>query len=211
MRSREAGLPTNDSNVILVTGPEGAGKSTHARLLAEHQGLPLISFGGLVRERIKNDQTKIGDACREAARENGYVVFNVMKQILIDRLQKEDVQGGFVVEGALRTEPEVRKLPEILEENGFDKKNITVISLRIPIWESVRRLTDEQSRRERGSRADDTEEGVLGRLKTYYSGLGIRTSIARRNEWKVEQVRTFGRKISEVQEDIRGRIATEDS
>ena len=99
---------------------------------------------------------------------------------------------------------EVRELPQILTASGFNNENVTVVSLRIPVWESVIRLTDEQARRERGNRADDSEDGIFGRLASYYKGLGLRTSQARRNNWRVEQVKTFGkdRNIATVQKKL---------
>ena len=78
-----------DSKVFLFTGPEGSGKSTHARKFATSQGLTLVSFGDLVRNKIKHDQTAIGDACREAQSRGGYVVFDAMRQIITERLQDE--------------------------------------------------------------------------------------------------------------------------
>ena len=44
---------------LLIMGPQGVGKGTQAKLLAEHYGIPTISTGDIFRANIKN-KTELG-------------------------------------------------------------------------------------------------------------------------------------------------------
>ena len=63
---------------IVFYGPEGSGKGTQAKLLAEKLELPILTSGDLVRDAATNDRGIIGDACRQSLSEGKYVADSEM-------------------------------------------------------------------------------------------------------------------------------------
>ena len=87
---------------LLMLGPPGAGKGTQSERFARTRGIPKISTGDILREAVTTG-TDIG--CRaKATMDRGELVDDdVMIGILRDRIEREDAQGGFVLDGFPRT------------------------------------------------------------------------------------------------------------
>src|SRR3989344_3478184 len=103
-------------NRILVTGPQGSGKTTQAKLLAEFLEVPFIGTGDLVRKRAEVPD-EIGRNIKQAL-ENGQLADNKIVSDLI----KEKVEEEFVMDGYPRDEEQL---------NIFDPKYSKVFYLDI--------------------------------------------------------------------------------
>jgi len=79
---------------IVFFGPEGSGKGTQAKLLAEATHLPILTSGDLVRDAATNDKGIIGEVCRESLAEGKYVADSEMFVLWKWRLKEEDAKGG---------------------------------------------------------------------------------------------------------------------
>lgn len=167
--------PHSKKQIVVLVGPEGAGKSVQAKLLAEKLGVPKITTGDIVRERAKNDKSEVGDACRSALSGHGYVNPDILVRMIEDRIRQEDTENGFILDGGMRTIEETEQFSSSLKRAGRDNLDIALVYLRLPGWKSFERLTGDSGR----NRSDDTISGVTGRLSNFYNGLGIRMSIAR--------------------------------
>lgn len=128
---------------ILLIGPQGSGKSTQAKLLAEYLNVPLISTGEIFRNMVE---------VRQILSEGRLVDDQTTYKIVKDRLSQPDCKMGFVLDGYPRN---------IEQQRLFDPQFDKAIYLNVPEQEVIRRLS------ERG-RSDDTKQSIKRRLDLYY-------------------------------------------
>lgn len=95
----------NGPLVILLIGPPGSGKGTHAVPLSAHLGIPHISTGDLFRENIRG-QTNIGIQAKKFIDQGKLVPDEVVLAMLFERTAKEDCRRGYILDGCPRTLPQ---------------------------------------------------------------------------------------------------------
>lgn len=165
--------------IIIFIGPEGSGKTSIGKQIAEMSGKPYISTGDIIRDLAANDPGEMGEACRKMFSENAYLAPQMLLEIVNNRLSAEDTKNGFVMDGGLRTTEETRDFPDTLRIVGREMP-VTVVQLKIPGWMSFQRLMEKRKRN------DDTVDGITKRLSKYYLELGQRASLIRNhNGWKL--------------------------
>lgn len=136
---------------ILFIGPQGSGKSTQARLLSEHLKIPVISTGEIFR-RLSQKEVGIGRMIKRILEEGKLVGDDTTSSIVKERLQEDDCQNGFIMDGYPRNIEQVNKF-----DPNFDK----VFYLKVAEEEVLERLL------KRG-RVDDTKDSIKTRLDLYY-------------------------------------------
>lgn len=186
---------------IIFYGPEGSGKTTQAKTLAQQLNVPALVSGDLVRRMAEIDKGIMGDICREALSLGHYVADSEMFVLWKARLKDADTQNGWVIDGFPRNLTQAEFLADKLDKYG--KMVDLVFYLNVPEEVSVERLLKRGRKNPDGSNAD-TEERVRERLKrykaeeadvlSYYSQMG--TLI------EVDGVRT----IEEISADIWGKV-----
>ena len=146
---------------LLIVGPPGAGKGTQSARLTELFGIPAIATGDIFRANIK-EQTPLGQQVQAIVAAGNYVPDSLTNELVRDRLQQEDAQGGFLLDGYPRTLEQVAFLDEFLaaEGTGLD----AVIQLTAELDELVARL---RKRALEQGRADDTEEAIRHRQDVF--------------------------------------------
>jgi len=123
---------------IILLGAPGAGKGTQAALLMERFDIPQISTGDMLRAAVQ-DQSPMGIKAKEYMDAGGLVPDDVVVGIVRERLQLDDCQNGFILDGFPRTQPQADALEQVLVELG--KKLDTVVSLQVDTDALVERLT----------------------------------------------------------------------
>ena len=83
---------------IIIYGPEGSGKTTQGKLLAEKLNLPHLISGDLVRKYAKEDKGIMGEICKSAIRKGHYVADSEMFVLWKVRLKEKDVAKGFIID-----------------------------------------------------------------------------------------------------------------
>ena len=124
-------LPLN----LVMLGPPGAGKGTQAERISRTRQLPKISTGDILREAV-HERTALGCAAREAMEAGRLVSDDVMIGIVQERLDREDAQGGFVLDGFPRTIVQAGALDRLMEARG----PLVVLDIVVPEEVLVRRL-----------------------------------------------------------------------
>ncbi len=170
----------------MLIGAPGAGKGTQARLLEERRSIPQISTGDMFRE-MKNADTPLAKEVQATMAEGKLISDDLTYKIVKDRTSREN--GAYILDGYPRTAVQAEQLEVLAEEQG---KTIQAIELDVPKEELLKRLTGRRScpvcgeiyniyskppkidnvcdfhpEAKLNHRADDNEESVSTRLKTY--------------------------------------------
>ncbi len=142
---------------MVLLGPPGAGKGTQAEKLSEKLGIPQVSTGDLFRHNISNG-TKLGLEAKKYLDAGDLVPATLTNALVDDRLNDEDVAGGFILDGFPRSVEQAEALRDMLAARNL--KLDGVLEFRVSEDELLDRL------KSRG-RADDTEDVILNRMKVY--------------------------------------------
>ena len=100
-------------NLILIAPPE-AGKGTLASMLTSKYGLVSISAGELLRG--VDPTTELWKQIREIQSRRELVSDAITNQLMKERLTKDDVKNGFILDGYPRHMPQVEAVEKISEE-----------------------------------------------------------------------------------------------
>ncbi|MFH1621385.1 MAG: nucleoside monophosphate kinase [Patescibacteria group bacterium] len=117
----------------VLFGPQGSGKGTQGKLLAERFDLPLICLGEFIREEIA-ESTHLGKLIRSYV-ESGLLAPDDMVNAVITRgLKKIDSSRGFILDGYPRNVEQATYLDRITKIN-------LAVSIKISDTEAIKRLT----------------------------------------------------------------------
>ena len=132
---------------LILLGPPGAGKGTQAKMLTEEFTIPQISTGDILRAAVK-DGTAMGLKAKEYINAGGLVPDEVVVGIVRDRLQENDCNNGFILDGFPRTVAQADALQVSLQ--AMDKELDLVVSLAVDAEALVERLTGRRTCKECG-------------------------------------------------------------
>jgi adenylate kinase len=103
---------------LVLLGPPGAGKGTHAQVLSNSMKIVHISTGDLLREALRAG-TPEGLKAKEFMDKGGLVPDAVVIAIVRERLAKSDAKRGFILDGFPRTREQAESLDAMLKELGM--------------------------------------------------------------------------------------------
>lgn len=138
-------------NIILITGIQGCGKSTHAKQLQHSYGFVHVCAGDLLRKHI-DEGTEFGKSY-QAAYNRGELAPNEVTCGIIGEALYGYLDDTIILDGFPRNNEQL----EWLEKNYNVSKCIEIV---LPLDVSTRRLLT------RG-RSDDSEEGIKTRFDLY--------------------------------------------
>ena len=90
---------------LILLGAPGAGKGTQAEIICEKLSIPTISTGNIIREAMKNG-TEMGIKAKAAVESGKLVSDDVVIGIIRERLNEDDCNNGFILDGFPRTIPQ---------------------------------------------------------------------------------------------------------
>ena len=143
---------------ILLLGPQGSGKGTQAKRIADEYGLEHISTGDMLRAEMASG-SELGLRVKEIVDRGDLVPDEWMVELIRGALGDD----GFVLDGFPRNVPQAEALDAMLREESRELD--IVFELQIDREAVVERLL---KRAELEGRADDTPEAIARRLDTYY-------------------------------------------
>lgn len=123
---------------IIMLGAPGAGKGTQAKKIAEKYEIPHISTGDIFRLNIKNG-TELGKKAKEYMDQGLLVPDELVVDLVVDRLGKEDCRKGYVLDGFPRTIPQAEALDQALKAAG--EKMEYAIDIEVPDENIVTRMS----------------------------------------------------------------------
>jgi adenylate kinase len=173
---------------VVLVGPPGAGKGTQAQFIASHLSIPKISTGDIFRGNVSQG-TALGRRAQAFMERGDLVPDEVTIAMVTDRLQEDDAQSGFLLDGFPRNVPQAETLKKLL--SAWDTRLDVVLELVVDDDEVVRRLSGRRTCRRCGriwhvlfdpparpeicddcggelfQRDDDREETIRHRLEVY--------------------------------------------
>ncbi|MBO4919580.1 MAG: adenylate kinase [Erysipelotrichaceae bacterium] len=123
---------------LLIIGAPGAGKGTVSDRIINDYELVHVSTGDMLREAVKNG-TPVGLQAQGYMNRGELVPDEVIHDIIVERLSRDDVDAGFLFDGYPRTKNQAIDLDEILKQ--LDKKVDCVIDLEIDDEDLIKRIT----------------------------------------------------------------------
>ena len=167
---------------LIFLGPPGAGKGTQAQRICDALGIPQISTGDILRKAIK-EETPVGLKAKEYVEAGKLVPDDVLVEIIRDRLNQEDCQKGYILDGFPRTVPQAEALEGIAKidcvvELAVDDEDLIKrlsgrrVCLNCGATYHISMLGDKTKCDKCGEtliqRKDDAPETVLNRLTVYH-------------------------------------------
>lgn len=137
---------------IMITGPQGSGKTTQAKILSQKYHLFYLGIGDLMRE-LSQEKSSRGELVKKALEEGKLCPDEIVAEAVGEKLADPKAQKGFITDGYPRN-PAQLKLIKI----AFDY----VFYLDLPKDLAIKRLLA------RG-RPDDSQDQIEQRLDWYYS------------------------------------------
>ena len=125
-------------NIVIITGPPGSGKGTHAQLICDTLSIPQISTGDMMRAEVAAG-TAVGRQAADIMGTGGLVPDELVMEILAERIQRDDCAEGFLLDGFPRTVKQAEALEAILADTGESVTGIVV--LKVPDEVLVERIT----------------------------------------------------------------------
>ncbi|KAA3602992.1 MAG: adenylate kinase [Calditrichaeota bacterium] len=122
---------------LILFGAPGVGKGTQSKLLVKALGIPQISTGDILRKAVAN-KTELGNKAKEFMNSGKLVPDTLILEMVKERIQQNDAQKGFILDGFPRTVPQAEGLDSMLAELNTDLDK--VIQIGVPTEELLKRL-----------------------------------------------------------------------
>ena len=123
---------------IIMLGAPGAGKGTQAKKIAAKYNIPHISTGDIFRANIKNG-TELGKKAKTDLDQGLLVPDELVVDLVVDRVNQNDCENGYVLDGFPRTIPQAEALTKALAALG--QKVDYAIDVDVPDENIVRRMS----------------------------------------------------------------------
>jgi adenylate kinase len=166
---------------LIFVGPQGSGKGTQAKIIADKKNICHISTGDLLRNAQGELKKQIDNLMQKGELVSDKIVIKLLKE----KLNSNDCENGFILDGFPRNLTQAKELDKI---TNIDK----VIEISISDNEAVDRIANRIScsscgtvfnlktnppkqkmicdncKQQLKQRADDKEEAIKKRLKVYH-------------------------------------------
>jgi len=103
---------------LILFGPPGSGKGTQAKLLKQALGVAHISTGDMLRERVASGDS-LGMEVASLMQSGNLVPDETVNRLVQERIELEDCQRGFILDGFPRTVNQARLLAGMLSRKGL--------------------------------------------------------------------------------------------
>ena len=123
---------------VILMGPPGAGKGTQAKMISSMYSVPHISTGEIFRKEI-SEKTVLGIKAKEAIDKGQLVSDDVTNSVIKVRLNFEDCNKGFLLDGFPRTIVQAKFLNTYLSDKNDNLDAVVLVE--VPRNEILKRMT----------------------------------------------------------------------
>lgn len=159
MDQRQTGFTQYDA--LFMIGPQGSGKGTQGKILADKVNFFYWEMGAILREEAKKD-TPFGRKVKQLIDAGHLLEDEELFRVLQTELPEVIKHKRILFDGVPRTVPQGVHLIHYLQQNGY--RQFAAIVIDVPKAESVKRLLE---RAHHEFRTDDTPEKIAYRLELY--------------------------------------------
>lgn len=124
--------------IIILMGPPGCGKGTHAIELQKKLKIPHISTGNLFRKNIEQN-TLLGKQSKIFLEKGILVPNEIVEKMLFKRISNKDCEKGFILDGFPRTLPQAKEFDKFFKTDSNAK--IVVINFSVLKKVLIERIT----------------------------------------------------------------------
>ena len=209
-------------NLILL-GMPGAGKGTQAEIIQREQGIANVSTGAMMRE-VSRAESDLGRKVQEYLSSGRLVPDNIIIEMLVERISKNDCENGFLLDGFPRNLDQAKALEEAEVEINL------ILFLKISEKEIIERMSGRRVHLPSGrsyhvvynppkvegkddltgeiliQREDDHPDVIKKRLQVYYEETEPLLSFYRQKDISFYEI-DASKTLEEVTEDIRKVIS----
>lgn len=114
--------------IVTLIGPPGSGKGTVSSHLKEALGLPQLATGDLLRAAVASG-SEVGRQAQDVMGRGDLVSDDIVIDIVRERIQREDCQSGFILDGFPRTVAQDDRLTGLLAETNDNLSNAVVLEV----------------------------------------------------------------------------------
>ncbi len=123
---------------LVLFGPPGAGKGTHARILSEKWKVPQLATGDILRRHIR-EATQLGWRAKAILDRGELVPDALVNELMIGQLGKPEAKRGFILDGYPRTLGQAQALEDFLK--GRNEKMDVALYFKTSVEVVVDRLS----------------------------------------------------------------------
>jgi adenylate kinase len=127
----------SELNLVLM-GPPGAGKGTQAERLVDDFDLPYYATGDILRAAVA-DESELGKEAKQYMDEGDLVPDELICKVIMERVDSQEAEDGFLLDGFPRTGGQAQTLEQALENR--DRSLTAALLIDAPDEEVIRRLT----------------------------------------------------------------------
>ena len=188
-------------NKYIIMGPQGSGKGTQAKLLAEDLKLVHISVGDIFRWNIQA-HTKLAARIKRIVDAGDLVSDEIVEQIVRDRLDTHDWNYGFILDGFPRSESQASFFLErydidaviyidvpdnVVKERALSRRICSQCGLNYNLIRHRPEIDGvcDVCRGALAAREDDTEEALKQRLHDFTTQTKLTLDLFKRKEMDV--------------------------
>jgi len=146
---------------IVLLGAPGSGKGTQATMLVEQLGVPHISTGALLRNAAKRG-TELGLQAKSIIDRGELVPDSIMSDMIEERLSRDDIANGFILDGYPRNVAQAKSLDIMLAR--LNRPADEAIHIDVDPEQIIKRIA---KRAKEEGRSDDTVTTVRNRMRVY--------------------------------------------
>ena len=159
---------------IIFIAPPAAGKGTQSKLIEEKYHLPHISTGDLLRAATKGD-SELDIKIKKLMESGSLISDDIVLQLLQNRLNQEDCQNGYILDGFPRNVSQAEAYEKMLDEMHLEHG--IVIYLDVPKELCKNRILGRKSCPNCGAIYNDLIAGMESKVENICDKCGSKLTV----------------------------------